>query len=156
MSWPATYITVAGAQSDLYDAPYAPRETILTLTVTSGNITARLLYRADDGSYVPLSGATIHIYELVNQSWSPVGDFVTDSNGVVSIDRPNTAEWYKAVYDGTDEYQPAVAYAQIQPQQQPPTQQQQPGQVSTVTACGTISLLWLLILVLLLGRGSEE
>jgi len=162
MSWTATRVAVSGGLSDLYDNPYAPNETILTLTVTSTSITAKLLGRTKDGSYVPLSGITIHIYELVNQAWSPIGDFDTNSDGVVFISGTNTQEWYKAVFDGTDEYLPAVAYAQLQPQPQeqppPPSPQpsQQPEQVLTVTVCRTSLWLWLLLLALLLERRKEE
>ena len=155
-------IGIYEVSSDLYDVGYAPKETILTITVTSSNIYAKLIGKTEDGNYVPLSGMTIHAYELVNQVWSPIGDFVTDSNGVVSISRTNTQELYKAVFDGTDEYQPAVAYAQLQPQPQeqppPPSPQpsQQPEQVLTVTVCRTSLWLWLLLLALLLERRKEE
>jgi predicted cobalt transporter CbtA len=158
MAWSSTYVTVNAVRSDLYDYPYSPKETILALAVTSSNITARLLGRTEDGGFAPLAGMTIHIYELVNNAWIPVGDFVTDDDGVVSISRTNTQEWYKAVFDGTDEYQPATAYAQLQaqPPEQPPPPQQQQQQVCAATACNVGFWLLLLLLALLLGRRREE
>ena len=137
--------------SDLYDVAYAPRETILTLYVTGNNITAKLLGASDEGGYNPVPNATIRIYELQDDTtWNPIGDYVTDQNGVVSIDRTNTQTWYKAVFDGTAEYRPVIAYASVSeqpptqpPPSQPPPEQQPPAQQS-LYPCP--SYLWLLLL----------
>jgi len=140
--------------TDLYDAAFTPRETILYLTVTSNNITVRLLGASDRGGYTPIPNATIHIYEL-DTTWNPIGDYVTDQNGLVSINRSNTKEWYKAVFDGTEEYRPAVAYAQLQaqPPAQPPSGQQPQAQ-QIVAPCA--SWLWLLLLILALMSKRKE
>jgi hypothetical protein len=145
--------------TDLYDAAYAPREVILTMIVTTDTITIRLLGKTEQGTYAPLPSMVVHVYELVDGSaWSHIGDFSTDENGKVIINRKNTAEWYKAVFDGTDEYQPTTAYAQLQaqPPEQPPPPQQQQQQVYAATACSAGLWLLLLLLALLLERRREE
>jgi len=149
-------IFIHSLNSNLYDAAYAPKETALTITVTSNSITVRLLGLSDEGRFNPIPSATVHIYELQEKTtWKLIGDYVTDANGTISIDRVNTAEWYKAVFDGTEDYFPAVTYTQLQaqppPEQQPPTQ----PQVQQITApCAP--WLWLLLLLLALSEGKEK
>jgi hypothetical protein len=133
--------------TDLYDVAYAPRDTILLLIVTSNNITAKLLGKSDEDGYNPIPNATIHIYELQDgTTWNPIGDYTTDSNGVVSIDRVNTQEWYKAVFDGTEEYRPATTYANLQTTPSQPPPRQPPQQQQTLQSFMCPSCLWLLLL----------
>jgi len=141
--------------SDLYDVAYAPKETMLDLVVTSNNITAKLLGASDQGGYNPISNVTIHIYELQDgTTWNLIGDYTTDNNGVVSINRTNTQQWYKAVFDGNDTYQPATAYAELQQSNQ--TQPPQPSTQQSLTLCP--SCLWLLLLFVasLFERKEEQ
>jgi len=146
-------VNIYDITSDLYDIAYAPKETILYLVVTSNNITAKLLGESDQGVYNPIPDTTIHIYELQDGTWNPIGDYVTDQNGIVSIDRVNTQEWYKAVFNGTEQYRQAIAYAYLSEQQppiQPPPEQQQ-----SLTQCP--SYLWLLLLLVAsLFKEKEE
>jgi len=135
------------AITDLYNALYTPKEPLLTITATKNNITVKLLAPSDEGRYVPVPNATIHIYELHDvTTWNPIGDYVTDQNGVVSIDRTNTQTLYKAVFDGTAEYRPAITYASLS-EQPPPSQpppEQQPSAQQSLYPCP--SYLWLLLL----------
>jgi hypothetical protein len=153
--------------SNLYDIAYEPKDTILLLIVTSNNITVKLLGKSDENGYIPIPNAIIHIYELQDGArWNLIGDYTTDSDGLVSIDRVNTQEWYKSVFDGTEEYRPATTYAKLQttppqqpPEQPPPGQQppsgQQPSQQS-LNMCP--SWLWLLLLFIasLFKRKEEQ
>jgi len=145
---------IYNSYTDLYDISYAPKPTILYLSVTSNNITAKLLGASDQGGYSPIPNATIHIYELQGTTWNKIGDYVTDQNGLISIDRTNTLEWYKAVFDGNDEYQQSVAYAELQqatPSQPPPEQQAQ----QSIYTCP--SMLWVILLLIpLLFKKREE
>lgn len=151
-------INVFNVDSDLYNLAYAPKETILGLIVTSNNITAKLLGKSDEDGYIPIPNATIHIYELQETTWNKIGDYITDSNGVVSIDRVNTQEWYKAVFDGTEEYRPATTYANLQTTPPQPPPEQPPQQQQTLQSFMCPSCLWLLLLFIasLFKRKEEQ
>jgi 5-hydroxyisourate hydrolase-like protein (transthyretin family) len=137
---------VYSISTDLYDSAYAPKEVMLAMVVTRDSITVRLLGKTEQDTYAPLPNMVVHVYELVNGvTWSSIGDFTTDENGRIIISRENTAEWYKAVFDGTDEYMNATAYAWLI----------ECGQPARCAATECNFLFWLLLTLLALTKRRE-
>jgi len=80
--------------------------------LTATRITLRARLTTSDGE--PLFGMEIKFYRSTDkQTWSYIGSSYTNENGEASIaTEAYTGEYFKAVFEGTEDYEPSEATAQ--------------------------------------------